>query len=82
MSIKLNPDDFYRLESKPQDSTWITVGNISVYIKHEDEGVVVDLYARGVEDRHSLASTYAFFNEAKELQDEVDEELLGLTSKS
>lgn len=75
MTVKLDPEDFHVLDSKPQDTTWITVGNISVYLKHEDEGVVVDLYAEGAEDRNSLASTYAFFQEATDFVEELEEEL-------
>jgi len=48
------------------ESAWVTVGAISVYIKKTDEGVVVDLYPTGDEMNDSIASTYAFFDEAKE----------------
>lgn len=51
-------------------SVWITVDNISVYIHRTDEGVVVDLYALGVEDDECLGSTYAFNNEAQGVIDE------------
>ncbi|CAM5530074.1 hypothetical protein TMEC54S_00244 [Thauera mechernichensis] len=47
----------------------ITVGSISVHVRRNtdtgDEGVIVDLFPRGAEDE-SLASTYAFFQDAEE----------------
>lgn len=54
------------------ESTWISVKDFSIYIKKTDEGVVVDVYARGYEDCNSIASTYAFDSEAKEMQEEDD----------
>ncbi len=49
-----------------EGSHWMTVGNISVYIRKEDEGVAVDLYPRGDEARDALAGTWLTFAEAKE----------------
>jgi hypothetical protein len=57
------------------DSTWIGVKDFSVYIKKTDEGVVVDIFARGYEDCDSLASAYAFDTEAKEMQEENNNEV-------
>lgn len=57
------------------DSTWIGVKDFSIYIKKTDEGVVVDIYARGYEDCESLASTYAFDAEAEEMREEKDLEV-------
>lgn len=48
-------------------SCWISVGPISVNVRTTDEGVVVNLAARGREHEESIASTYAFNNDA--LQD-------------
>lgn len=42
------------------ECAWITVDNASVCVKRTDEGVVVDLYPLGLEDRDAVASTYAF----------------------
>jgi hypothetical protein len=56
-------------------STWIGVKDFSVYIKKTDEGVVVDIYARGYEDCDCLTSAYAFDNEAKEMQAEKANEV-------
>ena len=47
-------------------SCWITVNNISVYLKRTDEGVVVDLYPKGREFGGELiASTWALDNEGE-----------------
>jgi hypothetical protein len=46
-------------------SCWVTVGNISVYIRRNDEGVSVDLYPRGDEDSESLSGCWATFAEAE-----------------
>lgn len=48
-----------------QQSVWITVGNISVYIKREDEGVAVDLYPLNDEMSDSLAGAWLTFAEAE-----------------
>ena len=39
-----------------------------------DEGVVVDIYAKGYEDCDCLASCYAFDMDALFMQEETDEE--------
>lgn len=57
------------------ESTWIGVKDFSVYIKKTDEGVVVDIYAKGYEDCEALTSTYAFDSEAEELREEKDLEV-------
>lgn len=63
-----NEENDYVLEGK---AAWITVGNISVYIHKTDEGVVADMYAKHCEEMDDalLATTYAFFAEAKEVQE-------------
>jgi hypothetical protein len=50
----------YRLK---REHTWIEVENLVLYIKKEDEGVVVDIYPVGGEMRDPIASTFAFFDE-------------------
>lgn len=71
-------DRAYRLNSGVQSSVWIGVNNVDVYIKHDDEGVVVDLFARGSAEGggESLASTYLLFAEAAadDGADDQDEE--------
>jgi hypothetical protein len=42
-------------------SCWITVNNISVYIRRTDEGVAVELFPVHNEDKPPLAGTYATF---------------------
>tara|TARA_Y100000310_G_scaffold269246_1_gene282336 strand:- start:7338 stop:7601 length:264 start_codon:yes stop_codon:yes gene_type:complete len=60
------PDQCFEVSlPKGEDCLWITVGNISVYIKRTDEGVVVDLFPLGQETGTSMATTYAFFQEAE-----------------
>jgi hypothetical protein len=67
-------DRAYRLNSGTQSSVWLGVNNVDVYIKHDDEGVVVDLFARGAAEGggESLASTYLLFADAAD--DDVAEE--------
>jgi len=61
--MALDHDTDYAL--KPDcTSCWISAGPISVNIRTTDEGVVVNLAARGREHEESIASTYAFFNDA------------------
>jgi len=52
----------YELGEK-EHSVWIGVDGISVYVARNDEGVSVDLYAKGHED-DSLMGTYLHFDEA------------------
>jgi hypothetical protein len=62
-------DDFCSDYVLDEDATscWITVNNISVYVRRTDEGVVVDLFPLGHEnDDPSLATAYAFFEEAEQ----------------
>jgi len=59
--IRQNESDYYLKDN--ENSVWITVGDISVYVVRTDEGVVVDLYPLDNENAESLASTYAFFSE-------------------
>lgn len=54
----------YVLEENAE-SVWITVNDISVYVKRTDEGVAVDLYPLNDEASDPpLASTWALFSEA------------------
>lgn len=57
------------------ESTWIGVNDFSVYIKKTEEGVVVDIYARGYEDCNSLSSCYALNEDVEELKEEQDLEV-------
>ncbi|NCA83799.1 MAG: hypothetical protein EOM72_13860 [Opitutae bacterium] len=64
MSTRLLTADDYQLPAR-RDHVWITVNNLSVYIRRTDEGVVVDLFPVQREMDERLASTYAFFAEAE-----------------
>lgn len=45
---------------------WVTVNNISVRLVRTDEGVICEMYPLGDEaDGELLATTYAFFKDAK-----------------
>lgn len=57
-----NADNEYTLND---NTAWITVGNISVYIRKGDEGVSVDLYPVGGEMEEPIASTWATYLEAQ-----------------
>lgn len=47
------------------DSVWITVNNVSIYIKREAHGVAVDLYPLNDENSDSLSGCYITFEDAK-----------------
>jgi hypothetical protein len=64
-NLEYETDVDYKLKDG-YEYVWITVGNISVYMKRTDEGVVVDLYPLHNECADPpLGSTYAFFSEAE-----------------
>ncbi len=44
-------------------SCWITVGNASVYLKHDADGVSVTLYPLHREDEDSITETWATWGE-------------------
>jgi len=67
---KLPSDDYVMTEN----SIWVTVENLSVYIHKTDEGVVVDIYPVGQEMDNSIVSTYAFFNEGVSSDDDEEED--------
>lgn len=56
----------YTFVGQGTERVWVTVGNISAYIGPTDEGVVVDLFAKGDEDGEAAASTYLHYSEALE----------------
>lgn len=62
--------------SSTADSTWIGVGrHFSVYIKKTEEGVAVDIYARGLEDCNALSECYATYDDVEEMREEQDLEV-------
>lgn len=64
MAIELQEDNDYIIPPG-LTSVWITVDNISLYIKREAEGVVVDLYPLNDEMSASLAGCSITFTEAE-----------------
>ncbi len=62
--LRADACDEYTLVASKQSSVWVTVENISVYIKKDDEGVAVDLFPTGQEDGESLAGTWALYQDA------------------
>lgn len=56
-------DRDYVAALEKNESLWLTVGLASLHIKRTDEGVIVDLFAKGAEDEEPIASTYAFDSE-------------------
>lgn len=52
----------YALE---EGSCWITVGNLSVYVKREEEGIKIDVYPLNDEMGSAISSTSAFFEDAE-----------------
>lgn len=57
------------------ESTWVGVKDFSIYIKKTDEGVAVDIYARGLEDCNAISSCYALDEDVEELKEEKDLEV-------
>ena len=61
-------DDYVMLNV--EKSCWISVGNISVYLKKTHEGAIVELSARGCEDYKSFSECSMTYDEA---QDAIEE---------
>jgi hypothetical protein len=55
-----------------EHSVWIAVGEISVYIKREDEGVTVDLYPLAAEMEESLAACWALYADARGAKEGIE----------
>ena len=66
--LRFEGDNDYILEAKTGKDVWIGIGPISVCVHVTDEGVVVDFWPNHNEADapFSLASAYAFFQEAEE----------------
>jgi len=50
-------------------AAWFTVDDFSIRIYTVDEGVFVDIYKFGYENRDAIAGTYAFYSELEEYDD-------------
>jgi hypothetical protein len=70
LALTANSSNEFELRKK-EHSAWIGVDGISVCVTRNDEGVSVDLYAKGRED-DSLAGTYLHFAEVED--EEGDDE--------
>jgi hypothetical protein len=56
----------YKLQ-EGNTSCWVSVNNVSIYIQRTDEGVAVDLWPLGLEDRDlSISGAWLTFAEAQE----------------
>lgn len=66
MALTAEGSTDFKMVTPKQSSVYVTVENISVYIKKDDEGVSVDLFPLGQEMAESLGSTYAFYAEARQ----------------
>lgn len=66
-------DSDYILKAEEQ-SCWVTVDNISVYIIRTDVGVDVELYPHGEEHVDCLTNTRAYFHEAQAIIDDCKKE--------
>jgi hypothetical protein len=54
----------------PGSTTWITVGNLSVHLKHGDEGLSISIYPDGREMHDSIAENWVLFSEAETEENE------------
>src|SRR5690606_1168657 len=50
----------YKANLERNQCVWLAVAGASLAIKRTDEGIVVDVYPRGREDREASASAYVF----------------------
>jgi len=63
-ALTFDSENDYILNNE-HDYVWITVKNISIYLKRTDEGVVIDLFPILREGEDCIATTFAFFAEAE-----------------
>lgn len=62
-ALKQENESDYTLTS---NHVWITVGNLSLYIRKTREGVIVDIYPKDKEaDQDAIATTKAMFNDVE-----------------
>ena len=50
--------------------TFVVVKEFSIQIIKTDDGVIIDVYAKGCEHCGCIAGTYCFDNDAKEVQED------------
>lgn len=63
---KDSPDDFDFVLIG--DYCWITVKNLSVYIKKTDEGVAIDIYPNHDACQEPISGTWVLFSEAEDCE--------------
>lgn len=63
--------DFEVVGLEVEDSIWLKVGRYSLLIKQESNGVVVDAYQAGFEDRDEI-TTMILWDDSLEFEDETD----------
>jgi hypothetical protein len=56
------------------NSVWVSVGNVSVYVRKGDQGVTVDLFPLGCAEMEPAASTYLEYLEALEVVEGSNED--------
>lgn len=57
-----SPDGDHELDQSYP--VWIGIGNISLYLKNDEEGASVTFYGRGIEDEDSICESWCSFHEA------------------
>ena len=74
--LKHISENDYEFQSQPNGyhSCWITIKNLSVYIVKTDEGIMLEVYPLGREYDEALISTYVFFNEANDMEEQREKE--------
>lgn len=66
-----NPNEEEDWTLAPRHNLWLTVDDFSVHIIRTGEGIVLDVYAKGCEMDDTLASTYAFTDDARAVIEEA-----------
>ncbi|MDO8416526.1 MAG: hypothetical protein Q7S87_09975 [Agitococcus sp.] len=76
--LQQNSETAYTLLGGTQTTVMIAVKNLQVSVKHDDEGVVVDVFSKAGLDKgeESLGSTWVMFDEAEEDSTENDEDTI------
>lgn len=75
--LQQESETVYTLLGGVQTSIMIAVNNLQVCLKHEDEGVVVDVFSKTGLDKgeESLGSTWVMFNEVEEGESESESDV-------
>ena len=76
--VKDGNDPYDYILREGADGAWITIGSVDVYLKRENEGVVVDLYPT-YEHEEPLSSAWLTFSDTE--ANEPERELAAVTSE-